>query len=95
MAVKISCINKNERYNPYEAITHIGGSNSDGSKWKLSRQQAIQSIENGKYQFYVDVNNDPVRVIVTTSPYGNKYLKTVADGDKPNNLLSLKECPLY
>ncbi len=26
------------------------------------------------------------------SRYGNKYLKTVSDGDHPNNLLSLYEC---
>ncbi|MGO7416641.1 DUF3892 domain-containing protein [Rhizobium ruizarguesonis] len=28
------------------------------------------------------------------SAAGNKYLKTTADGDQPNNLLSLPECPL-
>lgn len=94
MAVRISCINKDDRYNPYEAITHVGGINPNGSRWKLSRQQAIQAIENREYEFYVDVNNDPVSVIIAISPYGNKYLKTVADGDKPNNLLSLSECPL-
>jgi len=27
------------------------------------------------------------------SRFGNKYLKTVADGEQPNNLLSLPECP--
>ncbi|MEX0621827.1 MAG: DUF3892 domain-containing protein [Candidatus Woykebacteria bacterium] len=94
MSVKISCINKDDRYNPYEAITHVGGKNSDGSRWKFTRQQAIQAIENNEYQFYVDVNNDPVKVVVATSSYGNKYLKTAADGDVPNNLLSLPECPI-
>lgn len=94
MEVKISCINKNDRNNPYEAITHVGGLNPDGTKWRLSRQETIQSIYDDKYNFYVEVNNDRVEVIVAVSPYGHKYLKTVADGDKPNNLLSLDECPL-
>ncbi len=30
---------------------------------------------------------------VETSRYGNKYLKTEADGEQPDNLLSLPECP--
>lgn len=34
-----------------------------------------------------------VWVIVATSQYGNKYLKTDNDGEQPNNLLILPECP--
>jgi len=33
-----------------------------------------------------------VNVVIATSRYGNKYLKATADGDQPNNLLSLPEC---
>jgi len=33
-----------------------------------------------------------VDVVVAKSQYGHKYLKTVADGEQPNNLLSLPEC---
>ena len=94
MAVRISCINKDDRFNPFEAITHVGGVNTDGTRWKFTRQRAIQAIENAEYSFFVDVNNDPVTVIVASRPNGNKYLKTVADGDEPNNLLSLLECPI-
>ena len=31
--------------------------------------------------------------VVAVSRFGNKYIKTEADGDQPNNLLSLPECP--
>lgn len=92
MAVKISCINKDPRYDPYHAITHVGGVNPDGTRWRYTLARAIQAIESNEYQFYVDVNNDPVSVVVRVSPQGHKYLKTVADGDHPNNLLSLDEC---
>lgn len=95
MEVQISCINKDDRYDPHEAITHVGGVNADGTRWRLTLAEAIQYIEDGTYKFYVNVNNDPVRVIVAISRNGNKYLKTVADGDEPNNLLALMECPLY
>jgi hypothetical protein len=58
----------------------------------MSQQKAIEDIENGAYSFYVEVLGRYVDVIVATSPYGNKYIKTTADGDQPNNLLSLPEC---
>lgn len=94
MSVRISCINKDNRNSPYEAITHIGGVNPSGTRWRMTQKEAIRDIENGTYDFYVNVNNDPVKVIVAESARGNKYIKTVADGDYPNNLLALGECPI-
>jgi hypothetical protein len=88
---QVSCINKSDRYNPHERITHIGGVDS-GTRWKLTQQQAITAIESGEHSFYVNVGGHSVDVIVATHN-GNKYLKTKADGDHPNNLLSLPECP--
>ncbi|MFN0193277.1 MAG: DUF3892 domain-containing protein [Aestuariivirga sp.] len=89
---QIKCINKSDRMNPWERITHVGG---HGDKpWKLTQQQAIDYIEKGEWKFWVAVpQQDSVWVIVATSRFGNKYLKTEPDGDSPNNLLSLPECP--
>jgi len=95
MNVQISCINKDDRFDPHESIIHVGGMNADGTRWRMTLAQAIQYSEAGTYRFYVNVNNDPVWVIVAVSRNGNKYLKTVADGDVPNNLLALRECLLY
>lgn len=89
----IRCINKDDRYNPHERITHVGGVNPDGGRWKKSQQQAIRETDAGEWQYYVGEESDRVRVITSLSPNGNKYLKTEADGEEPNNLLSLPECP--
>lgn len=89
---EVKCINKTDRYNAHERIRAIGGVNPDGTNWKLSQEEAINGIEAGKWSFYVAAKGQWVNVIVAISRFGNKYLKTEADGEQPNNLLSLYEC---
>jgi len=90
---QVICVNKSDRPNPHERITHIGGKNSDGTRWRITQQAAIDGIESNKWSFYVSRGGQSVNVVVATSRYGHKYLKTEADGEQPNNLLSLPECP--
>lgn len=90
--VHIDCINKIPRNDPNESITHIGGKNSDGSRWKLTLADAIAGAEAQKWRFYTSVNGKSVWVVVAISRAGNKYLKTEADSSTSNNLLSLPEC---
>jgi hypothetical protein len=60
----------------------------------MTQQEAIREIEAGKWRYYVErPRGDRVWVVVAESRYGNKYIKTEADGDEPNNLLTLPECP--
>lgn len=90
--LKVTCINKSDRTDIHEKIISIGGVNTDNTQWKQSQQQAIQNIEARKYSFYVLINGIKTNVIVATSAYGHKYLKTQADSTTSNNLLSLPEC---
>jgi hypothetical protein len=76
-------------------IDSIGGAkgaqNTNGS-WKLKLDDAIAGIESGKWRFWTHVQGKSVWVNVAKRN-GKKYLKTEADGEEPNNLLSLPHCP--
>jgi len=90
---RITCINKIDRYDPHERITHVGGVNADGTRWKMSQPDAIAWVElPGHDNFWVEQGRVRVEVIIRISRYGNKYLTTEADGESQNNLLSLPEC---
>lgn len=91
---RVTCINKTSRQSAWERISRFGGPNPDGGQWRLSLAAMIDAIKNNTYgEFYVErPQGDRVRCIVAKSAAGNEYVKTEADGDQPNNLLSLPEC---
>ena len=95
MAIQIRCVNKLNRSNPHERITHIGGI-ENGQRWRVTQEQGIVTTEaaarRGEYAFFVERGGSRSNVIVGTHN-GHKYLTTTPDGEKQDNLLSLPECP--
>ena len=89
---QIRCVNKTDRMNPHERITHVGGQNGNGTNWKLRQEEAIQGIKERKWEFFVRAGGREANVVVSKSRFGHEYLRTVADGEQPDNLLSLFEC---
>jgi hypothetical protein len=91
--VQVKCITKRgDHYNPHERIQAIGGSNPNGERWWLPEDQAISAIEADKWSFYTYERGVRADVIIAVHN-GRKYLETTADGYRPDNLLSLPECP--
>jgi hypothetical protein len=91
--VQIGCINKTNRDDPHDRISHIGGINADQSRWKLTETDAITGIDQGKWSFFVGRPGGGSVDVIVAIRLGRRYLKTIADGEQPDNLLALPECP--
>jgi hypothetical protein len=88
----VRCSTKQRSPGASERITHVGGTNSDGTAWKMSEGDAVAGIKSGKLKFYVNVDAKGVWLVVAQRE-GRDYLKSEADDVEPNLLLALPECP--
>lgn len=93
--VRVTCITKLSLMSSHEHITHLGNSNSNGGGWRWSREQVVASIESGANTFFVkDPRTGQRSYVGVVKPAGRAaYLRTHADGDWNDNLLSLSQCP--
>ena len=89
MRFRVTCTTKHDSH---ERITHIG-CDANNVYTYLSEPEAIQRIESRIDTFYVDRPDGHAVEVIVAEREGKKYLKTEADGEKPNNLLSLRDCP--
>ena len=92
--VQVTCITKPHLLSPHEHITHLG---NPAANWKWPREQVIASIEAKTNSFYVlDPYNRKRSDVGVVYPGGGRapFVRTHADGDWNNNLLSLNQCPI-
>jgi hypothetical protein len=91
--VRIACIEKPYPLSPHDHITHVGNPTAG---WKWPREKVIASIEEKTNTFYViDLYSGKRSEVGVVRPGGRPaYLRTHADGDWNDNLLSLDQCPL-
>ena len=96
MSVRITCINKSGGYHedPHEAISHLGWINeSTGEKGKCTRLEMYDWIKNKNGVAYVkDGVGEKAYLTTVINSYGTKYVKTIPDRTKSDNLLYLPEC---
>lgn len=92
--VQVTCITKPNPESSHEHITHLG---NPAANWKWTREQVIASIEAKTNTFYVlDPNTGKRSNVGVVRPEGRPaYVRTYADGQWSNNLLSSDQCPMY
>jgi hypothetical protein len=91
--VKVTCITKPNPQSSHEHITHLG---NPAAGWRWTREQVIQSIEAKTNTFFVtDPYTGKRSNVGVVRPTGRApYVRTHADGDWNDNLLSLNQCSL-
>jgi hypothetical protein len=89
MRYRITCTTNHPTH---ERITHLGCVTNTNLYQLFSEEEAIKRIEDGD-TFYVERPAGHVVEVVVAKREGRKYLKTEPDGEKPDNLLSLPDCP--
>ncbi len=60
---------------------------------KFTEVEVIERIEHHGDTFYTERPDGHVAEVIVVEIDGKKYLKTKADGERPNNLDWLKDCP--
>jgi hypothetical protein len=91
---QVECITKPDRFSTHEHITQVGNPRAN-PPWKWPREKVIASIDAGQNTFFVlDPYTGKRSEVAVVRPVGrDAYLRTHADGDWNDNLLSLPNCP--
>lgn len=90
-AWRISAVQRHAAGSPQTRIRAVGGVRPDGTHWRMTTDEAIKAIRRGERLYVEEPIGDPVEVTVSHTAAGREYLRTLADGDDPNNLLALPE----
>ena len=91
MSSQIKCITKPHPHNDHEAITHVGGTRANGTRFYITREQCAMDIHSGRESYFVHVDGFTIEVIVYTRN-GVWYIKTKPDSTQKDNLLNLPQC---
>lgn len=91
--VRVDCAVRGCRSEPHARVTHIGGTNPDGTHWLLRQSDAIAAIKHGRWRFFVESTGGRRTGLTVAAHLGREYLKAEGDGVQPDALLSLAEHP--
>ncbi|MGD0735205.1 MAG: DUF3892 domain-containing protein [Terracidiphilus sp.] len=87
---RVSCTQKREKH---EHIVSLGCYGPGNTFHQFSEAEVIDRIENQGDTFYSERPDGHVAEIIVEHQLGEKFLKTRPDGERPNNLDWLPDCP--
>jgi hypothetical protein len=87
---RVSCTHKHEKHEDVESLGCYGPGNTFH---RFPEAEVIERIEHRGDTFYTERPDGHVAEVIVVEREGEKYLKTKADGERPNNLDWLPDCP--
>jgi len=87
---RVACTQKREKH---EHILSLGCYGPGNAHHNFTEAEGINRIESGTDSFYSERPDGHVAEIIVETRNGEKYLKTKPDGERPNNLDWLPDCP--
>ncbi|MFC3052666.1 hypothetical protein [Kordiimonas pumila] len=77
---------------PSHQVTHIGGTMPDGTPWSISAEEAISSIQSGRFAFFMHREDQGAeRIVVAHNPVYGAFLRAENDRQMPKRLMQLPE----
>lgn len=95
MSVKITCITKlaGDHENPFSAISNMSWIDEQTQQsGNNTREEMYAFVVNGGMAYVKDQFGNTAMLEAKVTAKGTKYVKTVADDVKSDNLLKLPEC---
>jgi Protein of unknown function (DUF3892) len=87
---RVACTQKQEKH---EHVLSLGCYGPGNTYHNFTEAEVIGRIESGADTFYSDRPDGHVAEIIVETRDGERYLKTEPDGERPNNLDWLPDCP--
>ena len=92
LGIRVDCVVRRDHPSALHRVQAIGGLSRAGEPWRLSENAVIAAIDDERSTFYVEWPPGHRIDIVVAHGLGKRYLKTEADGELPDRLLSLRDC---
>jgi len=87
---RVTCTTKLEKH---EHILDLGCYSTQNNYYRFREADVISRIEGGQDTFYTERPDGHVAEVVVFELEGEEFLRTKADGERPNNLDWLPDCP--
>lgn len=90
-AQQIDCISSERDPLGRRLLTHVGGPQAGGGRWKLSLDEAIRALQSGSV-YFVTFEAESYIVTLGTASGGRRFLRTARGEADSSMLLRLPEC---